>query len=89
MVNDELASTIDILPTFAKITNSKNKSKRYIDGKDISSLMTSASAKSPRELFIGTQAVIDGEWKYRFYKNYTSGTKKAVSKGILINIRKR
>lgn len=90
MVNDELSATIDLFPTFAKITSSKIKSKRILDGKDISSLLMSQESKSPRELyFIGHQGVIDGDWKYiQSTRDYHTGTKKGSSSELLFNINK-
>jgi arylsulfatase A-like enzyme len=89
MVNNELASTIDLFPTFAKLTGSKIKMKRFIDGKDISTLLQSSEAKSPRELYhLRSKAVIDGEWKYiTNTRDYEVGGKKGSSKNLLFNLR--
>jgi arylsulfatase A-like enzyme len=65
---DELASTIDLLPTFAGLADAKAVD-RIIDGKDIFALMTGeAGAKSPHEAFYfyymrQLQAVRSGKWK--------------------------
>ena len=65
----ELASTIDILPTFAKLAGGKVPGDRIIDGKNIWSLMSGRKgAKSPHEAFyyyhtIQLQAVRSGKWK--------------------------
>ncbi|MEX1113998.1 MAG: sulfatase [Akkermansiaceae bacterium] len=65
---DALASTIDLLPTIAAITDTPLPAGRAIDGVDISALLTGA-AKSPREEFLyyapnGQVAGIrKGEWK--------------------------
>jgi len=67
----ELASTLDILPTFAKLAGAKAPSDRIIDGKDIWPLMSGQpGAKSPYEAFFylagyNVQAVRCGDWKLR------------------------
>jgi arylsulfatase A-like enzyme len=66
---DELASTLDLLPTFAKLAGTKAPDDRIIDGKDIWPLMAGAEgAKSPHEAFYyyrldQLQAVRSGKWK--------------------------
>jgi arylsulfatase A-like enzyme len=66
---DELASTIDVLPTFAKLAGSETPQDRIIDGRDISPLLFGeAGAKSPHEAFYyywdnGLEAVRSGKWK--------------------------
>lgn len=63
MVNDQLASTIDLLPTIAKLAGAPLHTERKIDGKDISSLLTQSNSPV-REIFhIRTKAVIKGHWK--------------------------
>ncbi len=66
---DEVASTIDLLPTFAKLAGTTAPKDRIIDGKDITPLLSSrAGAKSPHEAFYyyfrdQLQAVRSGPWK--------------------------
>jgi arylsulfatase A-like enzyme len=48
---DKLASTIDLLPTIAKIVDTPLPDDRKIDGMDISALLTS-DADSPRTEFL-------------------------------------
>jgi len=68
---DEVCSTIDMLPTVAKIAGTAAPTDRIIDGRDIRPLMTGvAGAKSPHDAFYfyfkGTlQAVRSGKWKLR------------------------
>ncbi len=73
---DELASTIDILPTVAKLIGAELPNHR-IDGKDIRSLMFGkADASSPHEIFYcyyrggQLQAVRDRRWKLHFPHSY-------------------
>ena len=75
---NELASTIDILPTVAHLIGAQLPKKK-IDGVDISTLMFGgADVKSPRESFYcyygGGQlhAVRDGRWKLHFPHKYAS-----------------
>ena len=72
---DELASTIDILPTVAKLIGA-TLPEHKIDGKDISPLMFGAEdAQSPHEVFLcyyggQLQAVRDRRWKLHFPHGY-------------------
>ena len=66
---DELATTMDLLPTFARLAGTKSPSDRIIDGKDIWPLMAGKrGATSPHEAFYyyqidQLQAVRSGKWK--------------------------
>jgi len=66
---DELACTMDLLPTFAKLAGTRAPGDRIIDGRDIWGLMSGrAGAKSPHEAFYyyfrdQLQAVRSGKWK--------------------------
>ncbi len=75
-VCDELAGTIDLLPTIASITGT-TLPKHTIDGKNILSLMTDETAASPHEYFCfywggHLQAIRSGEWKLHFPHTYRS-----------------
>jgi arylsulfatase A-like enzyme len=64
----ELASTIDILPTFAVLSGGRVPDDRIIDGKDIGPLLKDVAANSPHEAFYyyhttQLQAVRSGQWK--------------------------
>jgi len=64
----ELATTLDLLPTFAKLAGARAPRDRTIDGKDIWPLLTSPKARSPHKLFCyyldnQLQAVRSGHWK--------------------------
>ena len=65
----EVAATIDLLPTFARLAGADVPSDRIIDGKDIFPLMSGqAGAVSPHEAFYfycftHLQAVRSGKWK--------------------------
>ncbi|MFQ5730936.1 MAG: sulfatase [Planctomycetaceae bacterium] len=64
-----IASTIDLLPTFAKLAGTSAPTDRIIDGKDIRPLLFHPeSAKSPHQAFYyyfrdQLQAVRSGKWK--------------------------
>jgi len=74
-VCNEPASTIDFLPTIAKLTGAKLPANR-IDGKDIWPLMSGVSgAKSPHEAFFyyrsfALEAVRSGKWKLHLPHSY-------------------
>jgi arylsulfatase A-like enzyme len=64
----EIATTMDFLPTFAKLAGAKVPADRTIDGKDISALMMDPKAKTPyKEFFYYFErqlgAVRSGQWK--------------------------
>jgi len=66
---DEIATTMDLLPTFARLAGTKPPGDRIIDGKDIWPLMSGKkNAKTPRQAFYyyqidQLQAVRSGRWK--------------------------
>lgn len=66
---DELACTMDLLPTFARLAGTSAPTDRIIDGRDIRPLMTGRTgAKSPHKAFYyyqmdQLQAVRSGKWK--------------------------
>ncbi len=68
-VCDELASTLDLLPTFAKLAGGSAPADRIIDGKDIGPLLYGErGAKTPHEAYYyyhqdQLQAVRSGPWK--------------------------
>ena len=67
-VRSELATTLDLLPTLAKLAGAKVPHDRTIDGKDIWLLLTRNKARSPHKLFCyyldnQLQAVRSGQWK--------------------------
>ena len=68
-VCDEIASTMDMLPTLAKLAGAKAPTDRVIDGHDITALMHGKKgATSPTEAFFyyqhtHLQAVRSGKWK--------------------------
>ncbi len=71
-VCSELATIMDLLPTFAGLAGSKAPTDRVIDGRDIWPLMSGrAGAKSPHDAFFyysaqgNLEAVRQGDWKYR------------------------
>jgi arylsulfatase A len=65
-VCDEMALTMDLLPTFARITGAALPTVQSLDGKDIFSLMTAkAGSATPHEVFFYDQTAIrQGDWKY-------------------------
>jgi arylsulfatase A-like enzyme len=72
----ELASTIDILPTFAKLAGGNAPAGRIIDGRDIWPLLSGQpGAKTPHESFYyywnqGLEAVRSGPWKLHLPHEY-------------------
>ena len=71
-VCDELAATIDLLPTFAAITGAALPTIQPLDGKDILDLLTNQpGAKTPHEYFFYNQsAVRHGDWKYHSKEHF-------------------
>jgi len=70
-VCSELATTMDLLPTFAKLAGGEAPADRIIDGKDIHPLLSrQPGAKSPHEAFYyysgdALHAVRSGKWKLK------------------------
>jgi arylsulfatase A-like enzyme len=67
VVNDELMTAMDLLPTFAKLAGAELPADRVIDGKDIWPVLT-GKEKSPHEAFFyyrdnELKAVRAGKWK--------------------------
>lgn len=65
-----VASTMDFLPTLARLAGADLDAGRAIDGKDILPLLTDPNAQSPHEAFYFyhqyyLHAVRSGPWKYR------------------------
>jgi arylsulfatase A-like enzyme len=73
----ELATTMDLLPTFAKLVGAELPPHK-IDGKDIWPLMAGKrGARTPREAFFyywgeELQAVRSGKWKLHFPHNFST-----------------
>lgn len=74
----EIAATIDVLPTLARLAGAELPKDRIIDGKDIWPLMSGeAGAKSPHEAYYyywggELQAIRSGQWKLHFPHAYRS-----------------
>ncbi len=69
----EVCSTMDVLPTLAKLAGAEMPKDTTIDGRDISKLMFKKGAKSPHEAFYyyrgkRLEAVRSGKWKLRHAK---------------------
>jgi arylsulfatase A len=78
-VTDEVAATVDVLPTFAKLAGAAAPDDRPIDGADISPLLFGTpGARSPHEYYLFPHlqgALRNGKWK--FYPWPEGGDKKA------------
>ena len=72
----ELAATMDLLPTFAKLAGAETARDRIIDGKDLWPLMSGQpGAKSPHEAYFyywgrRLEAVRSGKWKLHLGHDY-------------------
>lgn len=67
-VSDEMAATLDLLPTFAGLAGAALPSGRRLDGVDLWPWLEGREERSPREDFLffaytHLQAVRDGRWK--------------------------
>jgi arylsulfatase A-like enzyme len=63
-VCDGIATTMDLLPTFAKLAGTEAPTDRVIDGKDISKLFFKPGSKSPHDrVFYKETGVRLGKWK--------------------------
>ncbi|WP_166829849.1 sulfatase family protein [Thalassoroseus pseudoceratinae] len=97
-VCDEIATTMDLLPTFAHLAGTQPPQDRVIDGHDISDLITGeANAKTPYEAFYyyqqeQLQAVRSGEWKLFLpldsWQSHPHFSKNRPAKPLLFNVAK-
>ncbi|MDB6030165.1 MAG: arylsulfatase family protein [Verrucomicrobiales bacterium] len=77
-VSHELATAMDLLPTFARVAGGKVPADRIIDGKDIWPLLSGEpEAKSPHKAYYyywgdHLQAVRSGPWKLHLPHEYAS-----------------
>jgi len=89
----EIATTMDLLPTFAKLAGAEPPRDRVIDGRDIWPLMAGQpGAKTPHEAFFyfrgnGLQAVRSGDWKLHLGRTVGRGDKRRQVPGRLYNLR--
>jgi arylsulfatase A-like enzyme len=66
---NQLATTLDLLPTIAALTNSELPKDRKIDGVDLSSLLADPTAATPRKDFLyyhrrgHVEGMRQGDWK--------------------------
>lgn len=87
-VTGELASTMDILPTVARMIGAELPADRVIDGKSILPLLSDETARSPHEVFyfywlMELQAVRSGPWKLHLPHDYRSRQTEAGRKAKL------
>ena len=66
--SDQIATTMDLLPTFAKLANAPLPTDRDIDGKDIFPMISGKTAKSPHDAYFfycytHLHGVRDDRWK--------------------------
>ena len=95
-VCDELASTMDLLPTFARLAGGAPPKNRRIDGKDIAALLYGEKgAKTPHEHYYyyasaQLQAVRSGPWKLflpvKPVGNHPHFTKNSKPEPLLFNV---
>ena len=91
----ELTSSMDVLPTIAKLTGADIPEDRVIDGKNLLPLLTNKTRKSPHEFlfhYCGDQVhavryrpkSIDTVWKAHFMTpKWTKGTESCIGKAIV------
>lgn len=70
---DQVASTIDLLPTFAELSSADAPAQTHIDGRSIADVWLGDSKKSPHEAYYyyfrdTLQAVRSGPWKLHLAK---------------------
>ncbi|GAB5558991.1 MAG: hypothetical protein SynsKO_06380 [Synoicihabitans sp.] len=86
--NDELMTTMDLLPTFARLAGAEVPADRVIDGKDVWPVLA-GEAETPHEAFFyhranDLTAVRSGKWKLHFTP--TSGAEEVPSPTALYNL---
>ena len=86
----EIAASIDLMPTFARIVGAEVQSVLPLDGKDISDLIYGTDgAGTPHDyFFFDTYAVRSGDWKYHQKRVYLNKkTKRAETGPALYNLK--
>ena len=84
---DELAGTIDILPTIAAITGKPLPTENKVDGVDVSGLWTGKTDKSPRNEFLyytsrgQIEGIRQGNWKLLVKKPRARRNRNAANAG--------
>ena len=87
---DEMATSMDVLPTFAKLAGAEAPGDRIIDGKDIWPLISGQpGARTPHKVFYyyrdeRLQAVRAGNWKLHVYRPEWEQDEKARRAGCLL-----
>lgn len=80
VTTDEVAATVDMLPTLAKLAGGAAPTDRPIDGKDIRPLMfAEAGAKTPHDFYLfphGKGALRSGPWKFYPWQEGADAKKK-------------
>jgi len=73
-VSGAIFSTLDFMPTFAKLAGFKVPGDRVIDGVDQTDLLLGKSAKGAREIFVyRNNGIRKGKWKYLKAKHNVYG----------------
>jgi len=72
-VCDAIFATIDLLPTFARLTGYKVPDDRTIDGIDQTALLLGKTAKGRDTFLYGPNALRQGRWKYLRAKHRVPG----------------
>ena len=73
-VSGAIFSTLDFMPTFAKLAGFKVPGDRVIDGVDQTDLLLGKSAKGEREIFVyRNNGIRKGKWKYLKAKHNVYG----------------
>ena len=91
---DQLATTLDLLPTIAALTDSELPKDRKIDGVDISSLLTDPTAESPRKEFLYyhkrgyVEGIRQGDWKLLKKNERTKKGEPIVERILLFDLSK-
>lgn len=96
-VCNEMASTLEVLPTISGLVSYQLTKDIIIDGKDMYALMTNPEARSPRKVLYNyqleqLQAIRSGDWKLllpldSMYVNIHAGTFGKGRKLQLINLK--
>lgn len=93
-VSPEVATAMDLFPTFGNLAGAKLPADRVIDGKDIYPLIRGAAgAKSPHEAFFyystggRLEAVRAGRWKLRMTRPRGRGKQRRPAVGELYDLR--
>jgi arylsulfatase A-like enzyme len=83
--SDQLAITLDVMPTALALAQTSAPEGRPLDGVDLAQVLTTGKAIGPRQLFWNGAAMRDGDWKL-VIEGRGKGRRNAQGEPVLFNL---